>query len=141
MQQPIPIDSLTVHNIPDDDTDYPGLKNLFILVQRNSLQQVVSILSLQAHTSLAKVSVRRLCRVGLGVSIQPIESLSGSQQPHVIPFMDRRLDLSPLTPSLPPPIGVNLSLTLAAGSQLIFPSRHCEAWFPYSHHQSATRKS
>jgi len=55
LRQPIPVHSLSVHDIGAAESNSSGMKNLFVIVQRNSFQQIVGVFSLQAHTSLGKV--------------------------------------------------------------------------------------
>ncbi|KAF6022586.1 PLEKHG7 [Bugula neritina] len=54
LRQPIPVHSLSVHDIGAAESNSSGMKNLFVIVQRNSFQQIVGVFSLQAHTSLGK---------------------------------------------------------------------------------------
>lgn len=56
LRQPIPVQSLSVHDIGQAEASSSNMKNLFVIVQRNSFQQVIGVFTLQAHTSLGKVS-------------------------------------------------------------------------------------
>ena len=56
-KQPIPVESLSIHDIGAAEAGAAGMKNLFVIVQRSSFQQVIGVFTLQAHTLLGKVSV------------------------------------------------------------------------------------
>lgn len=58
LRQPIPIESLSVHDIGPAEASISNMKNLFVVVQRNSFQQVIGVFTLQAHTSLGKVCIK-----------------------------------------------------------------------------------
>ena len=55
LRQPIPIESLSVHDIGAAEASISNMKNLFVVVQRNNFQQVIGVFTLQAHTSMGKV--------------------------------------------------------------------------------------
>ena len=57
LRQPIAIENLTVHNISSIEASSTNMKNMFVLTQENVFQQVIGVFTLQAHTSLGKVSL------------------------------------------------------------------------------------
>ena len=49
--------TLSVYDINSVEAGSSNMKHAFVVAQRNIFQQVTSVLTLQAHTSLGKVSV------------------------------------------------------------------------------------
>ncbi|XP_067932490.1 pleckstrin homology domain-containing family G member 6-like [Watersipora subatra] len=54
LRQPIPVESLSIHDIGAAEAGINGMKHLFVIVQRNSFQQVIGVFTLQAHTPIGK---------------------------------------------------------------------------------------
>lgn len=54
LRQPISVETISVYDITNAEAASAGMRNAFVVAQRNTLQQVFSIITLQAHTSLGK---------------------------------------------------------------------------------------
>lgn len=55
MRQPIWVSDISVHDIGTMEANSLGLKNVFVIVQRNEFYQVIGVFTVQAHTVLGKV--------------------------------------------------------------------------------------